>query len=168
MALHHGQMTPSNVRFLDTRLRSHRDVVIQITVNPGEVATSGPCREGTFMAEPMTCRDRSAGVTRREMLAAGREIYSQQPYSEVRGLQISNQECVSRGALHHHFGSKLGPFMAVFQGLQIVAPRCAAPGSSRILTRSCAPRTPCCGTRLEYGGRATSLWWPHCQHGRQP
>jgi len=70
------------------------------------------------MAEPMTRRDRNAEATRRDILAAGREIFSQRPYSEVSGLQICNQAGVTRGALQHHFGSKLGLFMAVFEGLQ--------------------------------------------------
>ncbi|HXA87272.1 MAG TPA: TetR family transcriptional regulator [Mycobacterium sp.] len=70
------------------------------------------------MAEPMTRRDRNAEATRRDILAAGREIFSQHSYSEVSGLEICNQAGVTRGALQHHFGSKLGLFMAVFEGLQ--------------------------------------------------
>jgi AcrR family transcriptional regulator len=70
------------------------------------------------MAAPMTRRDRNAEATRRDILAAGREIFSQHPYSEVSGLQICNEAGVTRGALQHHFGSKLGLFMAVFEGLQ--------------------------------------------------
>jgi AcrR family transcriptional regulator len=70
------------------------------------------------VAEPMTRRDRNAEATRRDILAAGREIFSQHPYSEVSGLQICSQAGVTRGALQHHFGSKLGLFMAVFEGLQ--------------------------------------------------
>jgi AcrR family transcriptional regulator len=70
------------------------------------------------MAEPMTRRDRNAEGTRRDILAAGREVFSQCSYSEVSGLQICNQAGVTRGALQHHFGSKLGLFMAVFEGLQ--------------------------------------------------
>ena len=59
-----------------------------------------------------------ADTTRRDILAAGREIFSQHPYSEVSGLEICNHAGVTRGALQHHFGSKLGLFMAVFEGLQ--------------------------------------------------
>ena len=70
------------------------------------------------MAEPMTRRDRNAEATRLDILAAGREVFAQHPYSEVSGLQICNQAGVTRGALQHHFGSKLGLFMAVFEGLQ--------------------------------------------------
>ena len=70
------------------------------------------------MAEPLTRRERNAGATRRAILAAGCEVFSQYPYSEVSGLQICNHAGVTRGALQHHFGSKLGLFMAVFEGLQ--------------------------------------------------
>src|SRR5258708_21927747 len=66
----------------------------------------------------MPRRDHHAETTRRDILAAGREIFSQHPYSEVSGLQICNQAGVTRGALQHHFGSKLGLYMAVFEGLQ--------------------------------------------------
>jgi len=44
------------------------------------------------MAEPLTRRDRNAEATRRDILSAGREIFSQHPYSEVSGLQICNQQ----------------------------------------------------------------------------
>ncbi len=70
------------------------------------------------MAEPTTRRDLHAEATRRDILAAGREIFSQHPYSEVSGLQICNHAGVTRGALQHHFGSTLGLFIAVFEGLQ--------------------------------------------------
>jgi AcrR family transcriptional regulator len=70
------------------------------------------------MGAPVTRRDRNAEATRRDILAAGREIFCQRPYSEVSGLQICHQAGVTRGALQHHFGSKLGLFMAVFEGLQ--------------------------------------------------
>jgi AcrR family transcriptional regulator len=66
----------------------------------------------------MTRRDHNAEATRCEILAAGHEIFSQYPYSDVSGLQICDRAGVTRGALQHHFGSKLGLFMAVFQGLQ--------------------------------------------------
>jgi AcrR family transcriptional regulator len=70
------------------------------------------------VAETMTRRDRNAEATRHDILAAGHEIFSQQPYSEVSGVQICHHAGVTRGALQHHFGSKLGLFMAVFEGLQ--------------------------------------------------
>lgn len=66
----------------------------------------------------MSRRDRNAEATRSDILESGREIFSKYPYSEVSGLQICNHAGVTRGALQHHFGSKLGLFMAVFEGLQ--------------------------------------------------
>jgi AcrR family transcriptional regulator len=51
-------------------------------------------------------------------MQAGRELFATQPYSEITGLQICARAEVTRGALQHHFGSKLGLFMAIFDGLQ--------------------------------------------------
>jgi hypothetical protein len=61
-------------------------LVIQITVNPDDVDASGPGSEGILMTEPIARRDRNSDATRRDILAAGREIFYQQPYSEVSGL----------------------------------------------------------------------------------
>jgi AcrR family transcriptional regulator len=88
-----------------------------------------------LMAEPMTRRDHHAETTRRDILAAGRETFSQHPYSEVSGLEICNDAGVTRGALQHHFGSKLGLFMAVFEGLQRAV-------SMRIADTICQQQTP--------------------------
>ena len=65
-----------------------------------------------------TRRDRNAEATRQVIMQAGRELFVTQPYSEITGLQICVQAGVSRGALQHHFGSKLGLFIAIFDGLQ--------------------------------------------------
>jgi len=51
-------------------------------------------------------------------MQAGRELFATQPYAEITGLQICMRAGVTRGALQHHFGSKLGLFMAIFDGLQ--------------------------------------------------
>ncbi|MBV8347448.1 MAG: TetR/AcrR family transcriptional regulator [Mycolicibacterium sp.] len=51
-------------------------------------------------------------------MQAGRELFATQPYSQITGLQICARAGVTRGALQHHFGSKLGLFTAVFDGLQ--------------------------------------------------
>src|ERR1700743_2970130 len=66
----------------------------------------------------MTRRDRNAEATRHVILEAAREIFSQHPYSDVSGMQICDHAGVTRGALQHHFGSKVGVFMAVFEDLQ--------------------------------------------------
>ncbi len=65
-----------------------------------------------------TRRDRNAEATRQVILQAGRELFATQPYSEITGVQICVRAEVTRGALQHHFGSKLGLFMAIFDGLQ--------------------------------------------------
>jgi AcrR family transcriptional regulator len=65
-----------------------------------------------------TRRDRNAEATRQVIMQAGRELFGTQPYAEITGLQICARAGVTRGALQHHFGSKLGLFMAIFDGLQ--------------------------------------------------
>ena len=65
-----------------------------------------------------TRRDRNAEATRQVIMQAGRELFATQPYPEITGLQICVRAGVTRGALQHHFGSKLGLFMAIFDGLQ--------------------------------------------------
>ncbi len=65
-----------------------------------------------------TRRDRNAEATRQVIMQAGRELFATQPYCEITGLQICVRAGVTRGALQHHFGSKLGLFMAIFDGLQ--------------------------------------------------
>jgi AcrR family transcriptional regulator len=70
----------------------------------------------------MTRRDRNAEATRHDILPAGHEIFSQHRYFAVSGLQVCNRAGVTRGALQHHFGSKLGVFMAVFEGLNTASP----------------------------------------------
>ncbi|SPM30366.1 TetR family transcriptional regulator [Mycobacterium terramassiliense] len=70
------------------------------------------------MATRSTRRARIAEATRRDILAAGREIFSQQAYSEATITQICYEASVTRGVLQHQFGSKLGLFVAVFESLQ--------------------------------------------------
>src|ERR1700748_85363 len=66
----------------------------------------------------MTSRDRSAGSIQYGVLAAGLEIYSQWPYSEVSEAKICKHAGITPAALRHHFGGKLGLFMSVFESLQ--------------------------------------------------
>ncbi|MBV9090614.1 MAG: TetR/AcrR family transcriptional regulator [Mycobacteriaceae bacterium] len=78
------------------------------------------------MNRPVTRRERNAEATRRDILQAGYAVFSEQPYSDVSGLQICTRAGVTRGALQHHFGSKLGLFMAVFEKLQHDVTVCVA------------------------------------------
>lgn len=66
----------------------------------------------------MTRRAHHPDTTRQSILAAGRALFSELTYPEVTGQRICEQAGVPRGSLHHHFGSKFGLFMAVFEGLQ--------------------------------------------------
>ena len=74
--------------------------------------------ERRTLTQASTRRDRNAEATRQVIMQAGRELFAIQPYSETTGLQICVRAGVTRGALQHHFGSKLGLFTAVFDGLQ--------------------------------------------------
>ncbi len=70
------------------------------------------------MTQASTRRDRNAEATRQAIMQAGRELFATQPYPEITGLQICVRAGVTRGALQHHFGSKLGLFLAIFDDLQ--------------------------------------------------
>jgi AcrR family transcriptional regulator len=70
------------------------------------------------VTQASTRRDKNAEATRQVIMQAGRELFATHPYSEITGLQICVRAGVTRGALQHHFGSKLGLFMAIFDGLQ--------------------------------------------------
>ncbi|MCV7379872.1 hypothetical protein BST11_09600 [Mycobacterium alsense] len=70
------------------------------------------------MAARRTRRERNAEATRRDILAAGREIFSRQAYSKATITQICYRAGVTRGVLQHQFRSKLGLFVAVFDSLQ--------------------------------------------------
>jgi AcrR family transcriptional regulator len=70
------------------------------------------------LTQGSTRRDRNAEATQQVIMQAGRELFATQPYAEITGLQICVRAGVTRGALQHHFGSKLGLFLAVFDGLQ--------------------------------------------------
>jgi len=65
-----------------------------------------------------TRRDRNAEATQQVIMQAGRELFATRPYAEITGAQICVRAGVTRGALQHHFGSKLGLFLAIFDGLQ--------------------------------------------------
>ena len=70
------------------------------------------------LTQGSTRRDRNAEATQQVIMQAGRELFATQSYAEITGLQICVRAGVTRGALQHHFGSKLGLFIAIFDGLQ--------------------------------------------------
>lgn len=71
------------------------------------------------MTRAATRRDRNAEYTRNDLLDAGLDIFTSHPYAEVTGAQICDRAGVSRGALQHHYGSKLGLFVSVFEKIQL-------------------------------------------------
>ena len=70
------------------------------------------------VTQTSTRRDRNAEATRQVIMQAGRELFATQSYAETTGLQICVRAGVTRGALQHHFGSKVGLFIAIFDDLQ--------------------------------------------------
>jgi AcrR family transcriptional regulator len=70
------------------------------------------------LTQAKTRRDRNAEATRQVIMRAGRELFATQPYPYVTNPQICARAGVTRGALQHHFGNKLGLFTAVFDGFQ--------------------------------------------------
>lgn len=61
--------------------------------------------------------DRS-GSTRAALIDAGTRLFAQHGYAAVPAEQIAIEAGVTRGALYHHFGGKLGLFRAVFEELE--------------------------------------------------
>lgn len=64
---------------------------------------------------------------RGQILAAARRQFRQRPYAEVSTAGIAADAGVTRGLLHHYFGSKRDLYLAVLRDLvQIPAPEAAA------------------------------------------
>ncbi|HUS62629.1 MAG TPA: helix-turn-helix domain-containing protein, partial [Acidimicrobiales bacterium] len=54
---------------------------------------------------------------RQLILAAGRRLFCQRPYSEVSMADLAEAAGVARGLLHHYFGSKRDLYLAVMREL---------------------------------------------------
>jgi AcrR family transcriptional regulator len=61
----------------------------------------------------------SAVESRSDLLAAGREVFSELGYVEARTEEIVARAGLTRGALYHHFGDKQGLFRAVLEEIQV-------------------------------------------------
>jgi AcrR family transcriptional regulator len=57
--------------------------------------------------------------SRRDLLAAGREVFSEFGYVEARTEEMVARAGLTRGALYHHFGDKQGLFRAVLEEIQV-------------------------------------------------
>ncbi|RZQ64216.1 TetR/AcrR family transcriptional regulator [Amycolatopsis suaedae] len=64
-----------------------------------------------------TQQDRSA-ATRAALTAAARELFTERGYQAVPADEIVRAAGVTRGALYHHYGDKLGLFRAVFEEIE--------------------------------------------------
>lgn len=75
-------------------------------------------RGGRPSARPRrTQAERSAG-TRAALIAAARELFTERGFAGTGREEIVKLAGVTRGALHHHFGSKTELFRAVFEDVE--------------------------------------------------
>lgn len=81
------------------------------TANPGKRAEPAPSRPRRTQAE------RSA-ATRSALIAAARELFTARGFAGTGREEIVKLAGVTRGALHHHFGSKTELFRAVFEDVE--------------------------------------------------
>jgi AcrR family transcriptional regulator len=63
-------------------------------------------------------RARRAEETRRALIAAGRDLFTEHGYHGVGVRDITARAGVTRGALAHHFTDKQGLFLAVFDAIE--------------------------------------------------
>ncbi|WP_148046406.1 TetR/AcrR family transcriptional regulator [Halostreptopolyspora alba] len=83
-------------------------------------------------------------ATRRELVATGRELFAAKGYSAVSLTELTQRAGVTKGALYHHFGSKLELFRAVITevqhdvGKRVAAVAESAPDPWTRLTSGCA------------------------------
>jgi AcrR family transcriptional regulator len=65
-----------------------------------------------------SARKKQAEETRRALIAAGRRLFADHGYHAVGVRELTASAGVTRGALAHHFGSKEGLFVAVFDDVE--------------------------------------------------
>jgi AcrR family transcriptional regulator len=58
-------------------------------------------------------------ATRRALLGAGRDLFAERGFAGAGQEDIVERAGVTRGALAHHFGTKLGLFRAVLESIQV-------------------------------------------------
>lgn len=58
-----------------------------------------------------------AGQTRNALLRSGEELFAQKGFESVSAEEIAAKASVTRGALYHHFGGKLGLFRQVVEAV---------------------------------------------------
>ncbi|MBB4929517.1 AcrR family transcriptional regulator [Lipingzhangella halophila] len=83
-------------------------------------------------------------ATMRELIAAGRELFARNGFGAVSLAELTQRAGVTKGALYHHFGSKMGLFRAVVAevqydvGARVAAAAEATPDPWTRLTSGCA------------------------------
>jgi AcrR family transcriptional regulator len=88
----------------------------------------------TVHVVPSRLQQARADETRRALLRAARELFAEQGYAHTGTEQLVQHAGVTRGALYHHFDSKLALFEAVFVEIEEefieTAAEVFAPGAS--------------------------------------
>ena len=86
-------------------------------------------REDKDEAAPMTTRSRQRlepDARREQILACALELFGERPYPAVSTAEVAEAAGVTRGLLHHYFGTKRGLYVEVVRQMLIV-PRMTLP-----------------------------------------
>jgi AcrR family transcriptional regulator len=67
---------------------------------------------------PRRSQEDRSRATKSELIRTGRDLFAEHGYANVSAEQIVAAAGVTRGALYHHFGDKLGLFTAVFDEVE--------------------------------------------------
>lgn len=119
----------------------------------------------------MSIREEQADRTRAALTSAARRLFMERGYAKVGTEEIVLATGLTRGALYHHFGSKLNLFRAVFEEVcdemsaifvsrmvQFTSPYEALAAGIAVYLDSCEdPRL----ARLLLLDAPTALGWPH-------
>ncbi|MET0182929.1 MAG: TetR/AcrR family transcriptional regulator [Caulobacterales bacterium] len=63
-------------------------------------------------------REAQAEATRRALIGAARELFTERGYHDVGIREVAEKAGVTRGAFYHHFGDKESLFLAVFDDVE--------------------------------------------------
>jgi len=82
------------------------------------MARKGDSRHSPPPTAPRRSQAERTRATRGALLAAGRQLFAEKGYAGAGREEIVALAGVTRGALHHHFGDKVGLFQAVVEEIE--------------------------------------------------